>query len=124
MRILILQFVPDRQRRPVPRFDPHLGTLITLLLQRDHEIALCGIDRFDKNKIKSELARTLPQLIYADVSSVCVDIATRTLQHIQEHEFLPVVAGGSYSAVDPKGCLSLPAVCAAAIGEPDASLVT
>ena len=124
MRILILQFVPARPRRPVPRFDPHLGTLITLLSQRDHEIALCGVERFDKNKIKSELARTLPQLIYADISSVCVDIARRTLQHIQQHEFLPVVAGGSYSAVDPKGCLSLPAVCAAAIGEPDASLVT
>lgn len=124
MRILILQFLHDGQRRPVPRFDPNLGTLITLLQQRDHEISLCAVERFDITKVKTELARTLPQLIYADISCVCVDIARRTLQYIQEHEFLPVVAGGNYSAVDPKGCLSLPAVRAAAIGESDASLVT
>src|SRR5262249_5982047 len=66
----------------------------------------------------------LPQLIYADISPVCVDVARRTLQYVQEHEFIPVVAGGLFAALDPAACLSLPGVKAAAVGEPDASLVT
>jgi radical SAM superfamily enzyme YgiQ (UPF0313 family) len=53
-----------------------------------------------------------------------VNAARRTLQYIQEHEFLPIVSGGDYATVDPAGALSLPGVHAVAIGEPDASLVT
>ncbi len=63
-------------------------------------------------------------MIYADVHAVCADLSRRTLQYIQGHEFLPIVVGGALAALDPAACLSLPGVHAAAIGEPDASLVT
>lgn len=124
MRILVLQFSSDVRRRPVPRFDPQLGTLLSLLGQRGHELSLLGVPRFDLELIKPALARALPQLIYADISGVCVDVARRTLEYIEQHEFLPVVAGGYYASIDPAAALSLPAVQAVAIGEPDASLVT
>lgn len=124
MRILILQFAPETRGRPLPRFDPQLGTLLTLLKQREHELSLLGLSRFSQGAIKNALARSLPQLIYADISSVCVDAARRSLQYISEHEFLPVVAGGAYPTVAPPASLSLPGVHAVAIGEPDASLVT
>lgn len=124
MRILILQFVSDVRSRPVPRFEPKLATLLALLKQRGHDLSLLGLTRFDLAAVKAALARALPQLIYADISSVCVNAARRTLQYIQEHEFLPIVAGGDYVTVDPPAALSLPGVHAAAIGEPDASLVT
>jgi radical SAM superfamily enzyme YgiQ (UPF0313 family) len=124
MRILILQFAPEKPRHPLPRFDPSLGVMITLLQQRDHELALCGLSRYDQAAIKSEMARMLPQLVYADISAVCTDAARRTLQYIHDHEFLTVVAGGQYATVAPQNALSLPAVHAVAIGEPDASLVT
>ncbi|MFH1747833.1 MAG: radical SAM protein [Planctomycetota bacterium] len=124
MRILVIQFVPDTRGRPVPRFDQQLGTLLALLRKREHELALLGLPRFNQEVVKSILARQLPQLIYADISPVCVDGARRTLEYIQQHEFLPIVVGGGYPTVDPEGSLSLPGVQAAAIGEPDASLVT
>lgn len=124
MKILILQFVPRAGRRPVPRFDPQLGTLLALLRERGHELSLLGVSRYDVGALKGALARGLPQLIYADVSPVCVDIARRSLQYIQEHEFLPIVVGGGLATLDPAAALSLPGVHAAAIGEPDASLVT
>ncbi len=124
MRILILQFVPDVRGRPVPRFEPQLGTLLSLLVQREHELSLLGLAGFDVAAVKAALARGLPQLIYADISPVCVDVARRTLQYVQEHEFIPVVAGGGYPTIDPAACLSLPGVQAVAVGEPDASLVT
>jgi radical SAM superfamily enzyme YgiQ (UPF0313 family) len=124
VRILVLQFVSAVRGRPAPRFDPQLGVLLTLLRQRYHEVALTGVARFDVNAVKSALARCLPQLIYADIAPVCVDAARRTLQYLQEHEFLPVVAGGQFCTVDPAAGLSLPGVQAVAIGEPDASLVT
>jgi radical SAM superfamily enzyme YgiQ (UPF0313 family) len=124
VRILIIQFVPSVRGRPVPRFERQLGTLLSLLLQREHELSLLGLARFDVGAVKSALARALPQLIYADVSPVCVDVARRTLQYVGEHEFIPVVAGGGYPTVDPAASLSLPGVQAAAVGEPDASLVT
>lgn len=124
MKILILQFVPCVGRKPVPRFDPQLGTLLALLKQRGHELSLLGVSRFDVGAVKGALARGLPQLVYADVSPVCVDMARRSLQYIQEHEFLPIVVGGGLATLDPAAALSLPGVHAAAIGEPDASLVT
>jgi len=124
MRILIIQFISDTRGRPVPRFDPQLGTLAALLKRRGHELSLLGSARFDLDAIKSALARDLPQLIYADIAPVCVDPARRTLHYINEHQFLPFVAGGAYPTVDPAGCLSLPGVQAVAIGEPDASLIT
>lgn len=124
MRILVIQFVPDTRGRPVPRFDPQLGTLLTLLKKRDHRLTLLGLARFDLEATKATLARELPQLIYADVASVCVDAARRTLEYVQRHEFLPIVVGGGFPTVDPPGSLSLSGVQAAAIGEPDASLVT
>ena len=124
VRVLILQFVPDVRGRPVPRFEPKLATLLTLLKNREHDLSLLGLARFDVVAVKAALARTLPQLIYADVSSVCVTAARRTVQYIQEHEFLPIVVGGEHATVDPTDALSLPGVHAAAIGEPDASLVT
>lgn len=124
MRILILQFVPDVRGRPVPRFEPKLATLLTLLKDRDHDLSLLGLARFDVAAVKAALARALPQLVYTDVSSVCVTAARRTVQHIQEHEFLPIVVGGEHATLDPADALSLPGVHAAAIGEPDASLVT
>lgn len=124
MRILVLQFVPDVRGRAVPRFDPQLGTLLSLLGQRGHDLSLAGLARFDLGQVKAALARALPQLIYADVSAVCVDAAWRTLEYIGRHEFLPIVAGGSFPAVDPAAALSLPGAQAVAIGEPDASLVT
>jgi radical SAM superfamily enzyme YgiQ (UPF0313 family) len=124
VRILILQFVPGVRGRPVPRFERQLGTLLSLLVQRGHELSLLGLAGFDVAAVKAALARGLPQLIYADLSPVCVDVARRTLQHVQEHEFIPVVAGGGYPTIDPAACLSLPSVQAVAIGEPDASLVT
>ena len=40
MRILIIQFVPSVRGRPVPRFERQLGTLLSLLLQREHELSL------------------------------------------------------------------------------------
>lgn len=124
MRILVLQFVPDVRGRRVPRFEPQLGTLLSLLEQRGHDLSLVGLSRFDLGQVKAGLARALPQLIYADVSPVCVDAAWRTLEYVGRHEFLPIVAGGSFPAVDPAAGLSLPGVQAVAIGEPDASLVT
>lgn len=124
MRILILQFVSDVRSRPVPRFEPKLATLLTLLKQGGHDLSLLGLARFDITAVKAALARALPQLIYADVSAVCVDAARRTLQYIQEHEFLPIVAGGDHATLEPTAALSLPGVHAIAIGEPDASLVT
>jgi radical SAM superfamily enzyme YgiQ (UPF0313 family) len=124
MRILVMQFRAALRGRPVPRFDPQLGTLLTLLAERGHELALVGISAFDLPHTKAALARTLPTLIYADIDAVCVDIARRTLEYLDRHEYLPVVAGGIYPTIDPTGALSLPGVQAAALGEPDASLVT
>lgn len=124
MRLLVIQFVPDVRSRPVPRFEPQLGTLLTLLRQRDHELDLCGLARFDAVVVRTALARLLPQLIYADISGVCADAARRTLEHVAQHEFIPVVAGGQFPSVDPEAALSLPSVCAVAVGEPDATLVT
>ena len=124
MRILVIQLAPGTRGRPVPRFDPQLGTLLTLLRKRGHDLSLLGLAGFDLEATKAALARVLPQLIYADISGVCVGAARRTFEHIQQHEFLPIVAGGYYPTVDPAGTLSLPGVQAAAIGEPDASLVT
>lgn len=124
MRILILQFAADVRCRPVPRFEPKLATLLALLRERGHELTLLGLARFELTALKSALARALPQLIYADISAVCTSAARRTFQYIQEHEFLPIVVGGEYPTVDPAGALSLPGVHAAALGEPDASLLT
>lgn len=124
MRILVMQFAPEIRGKPVPRFDPQLGTLMTLLQQRDHELGMCGLSRFDEEAVKSAMAKLLPQLIFADISSVCVDAARRTLQYVEQHQFVPVVAGGQFPAVDPQTALSLPAVHAVAIGEPDATLAT
>jgi anaerobic magnesium-protoporphyrin IX monomethyl ester cyclase len=124
VRILILQFVSDVRGRPVPRFEPKLATLLTLLKQRGHDLSLLGLARFDMAAVKAALARALPQLVYADVSSLCTNTARRTLQYVEEHEFLPIVAGGEYATVDPSAALSLPGAHAVAIGEPDASLIT
>ncbi|MGD8450600.1 MAG: radical SAM protein [Phycisphaerae bacterium] len=124
MRILVIQFAPQTRRRPVPRFEPQLGTLLALLRKRGHDLALLGLPRFDLEATKAALAQALPQLVYADIAAVCVDAARRTFEYLQQHEFLPIVAGGAYPTVDPAGTLSLPGVEAAAIGEPDASLVT
>lgn len=124
MRILVLQFVPVRADRPVPRFDAQLGTLLRLLANRGHELTLLGLDRFDMSTVKQALARGLPQLVFADIAPVCVDPARRTLEYIDRREYLPVVAGGTYATVEPEAALSLPGVTAAAVGEPDASLVT
>lgn len=124
MRILILQFVSGVRGRTAPRFEPSLGTLISLLKQRGHDPSLLGVSRVDLAAVKTALARALPQLIYADISAVCTDVARRTLEHIQQHEFIPVVAGGAHATLDPQAALSMPGVQAAAVGEPDASLVT
>lgn len=124
MRILVIQFVPATRSRPVPRFEPQLGILLALLKKRDHHLALLGLARFDVEATKAALARALPQLVYGDISGVCVDAARRTFEYLQQHEFLPIVVGGEYPTVDPTGSLSLPGVQAAAIGETDASLVT
>ncbi len=124
MRILVLQFVPDVRGRPVPRFEPQLGTLLALLERRGHQLSLEGLARFDLDKVKAAFSRGLAQLVYADISAVCVDAARRTLEYIERHEFLPIVVGGSYPTVDPAASLSLPGVQAVAVGEPDASLVT
>ena len=124
MRILVLQFVASVRGRPVPRFEPQLGTLLALLRSRGHELALLGLDRYDAALIKGAVAQHLPQLVYADISLVCADIARRCLEHLAGQEFLPVVAGGLYPAVDPAGALSLPGVQAVALGEPDATFVT
>jgi radical SAM superfamily enzyme YgiQ (UPF0313 family) len=124
MRILVIQFAPDTRGRPVPRFEPQLGTLLALLRKRGHHLDLLGLARFDLEATKSALARALPQLIYADIAAVCVGAARRTFEYIQQHEFLPIVAGGAYPTVQPADSLSLPGVQAAALGEPDASLVT
>jgi len=119
-----MQFVPDVRQKPLPRFDPVLGTLLSLLQQREHDLELLGMARFNVDAVKAALANSLPKLIYADISAVCGDIARRTMQYIQEHEFLPIVAGGEFATVAPERALSLPGVEAAAIGEPDASLMT
>jgi anaerobic magnesium-protoporphyrin IX monomethyl ester cyclase len=124
MRILVLQFAPTTRGRPVPRFEPQLAVLLALLERRGHELALEGFARFDLERIKAALARHLPKLIYADISPVCVDAARRTLEYIERHEYLPIVAGGGYASVAPAAALSLPGVQAVAVGEPDASLVT
>ncbi|MBI5866210.1 MAG: hypothetical protein HZB38_17205 [Planctomycetes bacterium] len=124
MRILILQILPDVRRKPAPRFEAQLGTLLSLLGQRGHELSLVGLTRVELSTLKTAVAPCLPQLIYADIHAVCAAVARRSLQYIQEHEFLPVVVGGSLATLDPAACLSLPGVQAAAIGEPDASLVT
>lgn len=92
--------------------------------ERGHELSLVAVSKFELGPIKAALARSLPQLIYADLSPVCVDLARRTLQVIQESEQLPIVVGGVYPTIDPAASLSLPGVHAAAIGEGDATLVT
>jgi anaerobic magnesium-protoporphyrin IX monomethyl ester cyclase len=124
MRILALQFIPGTRGRPVPRFDPQLGTLLSLLERRGHELALVGLARFDLLRVKAALAQSLPQLIYADISAVCVEAARRVLEFLDQREHLPVVVGGGFPTVDPAAALSLPGVSAVAIGEPDASLAT
>ncbi len=124
MRILVLQFIPSVRGRRVPRFEPQLATLVSLLERREHSVSLAGFARFELPRIKSALAQGLPQLVYADISAVCADTARRTLEYIERHEFLPIVAGGAFPTVDPDAALSLPGVQAAAVGEPDASLVT
>lgn len=124
MRILVLQIAPDTRGRRVPRFEPQLGTLLSLLTERGHEVTLAGLARFDLEAVKSALARSLPRLIYADISAVCVDAARRTLEYIDRREYLPVVVGGEYGTLEPTAALSLPGVQAAALGEPEATLVT
>ncbi len=124
MRILALQFIPGTRGRPVPRFDPQLGTLFSLLERRGHELALVGLARFDLLRVKAALAQALPQLIYADISAVCVEAARRVFEFLDQREHLPVVVGGGFPTVDPAAALSLPGVSAVAIGEPDASLAT
>ena len=124
MRILVFQFAPDVRGRPVPRFEPQLGTLLSLLERREHTLALAGLSRFDLEKVKAAMARSLPQLIYADISAVCIDAARRTFEYVNQHEFLPIVAGGQFPTLDPAAALSLPGVRAVAVGEPDASLAT
>jgi anaerobic magnesium-protoporphyrin IX monomethyl ester cyclase len=124
MRILVIQFAPATRDRPVPRFEPRLGTLLALLKKRGHELSLLGLARFHLTSTKAALADKLPQLIYADIAGVCQGAAHRTFEYIQQHEFLPIVVGGDFPTVDPAGSLSLPGVQAAALGEPDASLVT
>lgn len=124
MRILAIQFATNVHGKPVPRFHPQLGTLIALLKQRGHDVALIGIARPDLQTVKQCLAKHLPKLIYADIAAVCSDLARRVLQYVNDHEFVPVVAGGDYATVDPSTCLSLPGVQAVAIGENDASFLT
>lgn len=124
MRILILQLTPSSRSRPVPRFEPQLGVLLTLLRKRGHTISLIGLARFELERIKQSLARDLPQLIYADISGVCMNLAQRLFQYLSGREGLPIVAGGQYPSIDPAGALSLPGVHAVALGEPDATLVT
>jgi radical SAM superfamily enzyme YgiQ (UPF0313 family) len=124
MRILALQFLPAVEGRTAARFEPALATLLSLLKQRGHELSLRGVSRFDPVSLKSAMARALPQLVYADISPVCVGAARRTLERIRETEFLPVIAGGAFATLDPAVALSLPGVQAVAVGEPDASLVT
>lgn len=124
MRVLILQLVPPVRGRRVPRFDPQLGTLISLLRMREHEISLTCQTRYDLPELKTALARSLPQIVFAYVSAVSVDVARRAFQYIEQHEYVPIVAGGEFPTVDPTASLSLPGVHAVAIGELDASLVT
>lgn len=124
MRILAVQLAPATRGRSVPRFEPQLGTLLALLRERGHEVTLLGLARFELGRLKAALAKSLPQLIYADIAGVCADVAARTFGHIAQHEFLPIVAGGTYATIDPSAALSLPGVVAVAIGEPDATLVT
>lgn len=124
VRILILQLAAAVRGRSLPRFDPQLGTLLTLLEERGHELALAGLSKFDIAAVKAALSRALPQLVYADVSPVCTDAARRIFEHVQRYEFVPIVAGGVFPTVDPGACLSMPGVQAIAVGEPDASLVT
>ncbi len=123
MRILVLQFVPAVHGRPAPRFDPQLGTLLSLLRERGHTLGLVGLDGFELSALKRGLAQTLPQIIYADISPVCHAVARRVLQYLKEKEFIPVIAGGGLTSLDPHAALSLPGVRAAALGEPDASLI-
>jgi len=124
LRVLILQLVPPVRGRGTPRFDPQLGTLIRLLRTRDHEVSLASMTRYDLNELKAALARSLPQIVLAQVSAIRVDAARRAFQYIEQREYVPIVAGGEYPTVDPAACLSLPGVQAIAIGEFDASLVT
>ncbi|MBL8878286.1 MAG: radical SAM protein [Phycisphaerales bacterium] len=124
MRILVLQLAPDTRGRPLPRFEPQLGVLLTLLRGRGHALSLIGMARFELDRLKRSLARELPQLIYADISGVCINLAQRVFQHLSGREGLSIVAGGQYPSIDPAGALSLPGVHAVAIGEPDATLVT
>ncbi len=124
MRILVIQFVPGTRGRPVPRFEPQLGTLLALLRKRGHDLSLLGLASAEIERAKAALARALPQLIYADIAGVCAGAARRTFEYIQQHEFLPIVVGGVWPTVDSATALSLPGVQAAALGEPDASLVT
>lgn len=72
------------------------------------------MSRFDLETAKAALAHALPQLVYADIAGICVNAARRTFEYLQ-HEFLPIVVGGTYPTVDPAGSLSLPGVQAAAI---------
>lgn len=124
MRILALQFLSAVGGRPAPRFEPQLASLLALLRERGHEIDLIGMPSFDLPRVKQALAKGLPQLIYADISAVCSDVARRTLQHLDQREFLPVVVGGEHASIDPESAVSLPGVTAVALGEPDAPLVT
>lgn len=124
MRILVLQLAPESRARPLPRFEPQLGVLLSLLRERGHAVSLIGMARFELDRLKQSLARELPQLIYADISGVCIDLAQRVVQHLSGREGLSIVAGGQYPSLDPAGALSLPGVHAVAIGEPDATLVT
>ncbi len=124
MRILVLQFLPGTRQRTAPRFEPQLAGLLSLLRLRGHELDLVGLTRHDLAPIKAALARNLPNLIYADIHGVCADLARRTFQHLQEREFLPIVAGGQFATLAPHAALSLPGVVSVAVGEPDASLVT
>lgn len=121
--MLVVQFVPGLRGRPAPRFEPELGVLLALLRDFGHQVDLVGVSRFELSPVKAALARFLPHLICADISPVCADLARRVLQHVQEKEFLPVVATGRLATLEPALCLSLPGVQAAVIGEADAPLV-
>ncbi len=123
MRILIIQFARDKRKQPLPRFEPDLAVLLAVLKDRGHELSIVGQSHHHPEGVKKALASALPQLIYADISAVCLDVARRSLQFIQEHEFLPVIAGGEFASIDPSTSLSLPGVIAAVVGEPEASLV-
>ena len=101
MRILVIQVAGAKRDRPLPRFEPQLGTLLALLKKRGHDLSLVGMSRFDLETAKAALARALPQLVYADIAGLCVNAARRTFEYLQQQEFLPIVVGGTYPTVDP-----------------------